>query len=714
MIFTLNKKSYLFTAFLLLIIFNVTLFGQNKKIYAVRVNTPPVLDGIISDSVWQLAKPISNFREQDPIAGQKPSYKTVVRILYDNNNLYVSFMCYDPHPDRIIARALEPDGALGGDDNVRILFDTFHDKRNGYWFATNPLGMRDDALLGNGGHIQESWNGVWEVKSAIVDSGWSTEMRFPFSTFKFYDKPIQIWGINFQREIKRDGEMDQWSAIGNDKGFFKINFAGELLGIKNISRGNPIYLKPYLTVGSERSDTSSSNIHKPGLDIKYGLAQALSLDLTFNTDFSQVESDRAQINLTRFPLFFPEKRDFFLEGAGVFDFSFGGHNNLFYSRRIGIYDDNEVPIIAGAKLVGRTDNMEIGVINMQTRNEDFLPTTNYGVARVKFDVLDQSYIGGFVSNLVNRDNYNRSLGLDGVYTTNNVFGDQTLSIGANIAKTDEKHGAKNSWAGRFYVNFPNDLIRQFLSYRFIQGNFNPGIGFVSRTGIQSLSYNFEVSPRVEWGAVNRLNFSLINSNFEYDGHGNLLAANMSFEPLRISTIQGDRLYFRVNRTFDFVQEEYTIFDSTDIPAGKYWYTRYRTGLHTGRGRALQVDFNYSTGNYYTGNRNSYGSSINWSINKHLNIFSDYSYNRISLSNGNFTTNEVGTRLKYDFSTKINSSIFAQWNNEQNLVNINYRIKWEPKVGSDLYLVINHLLSTEGTLQTKDIAILAKVVWLFII
>ena len=237
----------------------------------------------------------------------------------------------------------------------------------------------------------------------------------------------------------------------------------------------------------ENAEGLKSYIHKLGLDIKYGIAQALSLDLTFNTDFAQVESDRAQINLTRFPLFFPEKRDFFLEGANVFDFSFGGNNNLFYSRRIGIHDGKEVPIIAGAKLVGRADKMEIGLINMQTRNEDFLPTTNYGVARVKYDVFDQSYIGGFVSNRVSKDDFNRSLGADAVFTTSSLFGDKTLSFGANIAKTDEKHGAKNSWAGRFYLDYPNDLINQFMAYTFIQENFNPGIGFVSRTGTQDNS-----------------------------------------------------------------------------------------------------------------------------------------------------------------------------------------------------------------------------------
>ena len=206
----------------------VTSQAQNKTIYAVRVNTPPVLDGVLNDSVWALAKPISDFTQQEPIAGKKATFKTEVRIIYDSKNLYVSFMCYDNDPDKIIARALKLDGAWGADDNISLYFDTFNDDRNAYWFGTNPLGMRDDALLtsSNGfSGFHESWNGIWEVNSAIVDSGWSTEMVFPFSTFKFYDKDIQHWGVNFQRVIQRLGETDRWSGIGKDKDFFNISFA---------------------------------------------------------------------------------------------------------------------------------------------------------------------------------------------------------------------------------------------------------------------------------------------------------------------------------------------------------------------------------------------------------------------------------------------------------------------------------------------------------
>lgn len=711
-----NKLSF-FSVCLFILMLQATSQAQNKTIYAVRVNTPPVLDGVLNDSVWALAKPISDFTQQEPIAGNKATFKTEVRIIYDSKNLYVSFMCYDNDPSKIIARALRLDGAWGADDNISLYFDTFNDDRNAYWFGTNPLGMRDDALLtsSNGfSGFHESWNGIWDVSSAIVDSGWSTEMVFPFSTFKFYDKDVQHWGVNFQRVIQRLGETDQWAGIGKDKDFFNISFAGDLLGIKGIKRGNPIYLKPFVTAGAEATNEANTYIHKLGLDVKYGIAQALSLDLTFNTDFAQVESDRSIINLTRFPLFFPEKRDFFLEGASVFNFSFGGNDNLFYSRRIGIHNGHEIPIIAGAKLVGRADKMEIGFINMQTRNEDILPSTNYGVARVKYDVFDQSYVGGFISNRVSRDNFNRSLGLDAVMTTSSLFGDKTLSIGTNIAKTDEKHGAKNSWAGRFYLDYPNDLINQFMAYTFIQENFNPGIGFVSRTGTQEFDYNLDISPRINWGIINQLRFAPIESGFLYDRDNNLLGADITFQPFGFSTIHNDNFSFQIDRQFDYVQNSYTIFNNTTIPAGRYWYTNYDLQLGTGRGRPLYGKIELNTGNYYTGKRNYYYTELNWISDKQFTLSVDYQRNEISLPQNKFTTNEVGANLLYDFSTKTHTSIFAQWNNGDKDLNINYRFNWEPEVGSNFYLVINHLIDTSGKLRTKDFAILAKIVWLFII
>ncbi len=710
------KLKLLLLLILPLLIYPAKIYAQ-KTMTAVRISVPPVIDGVPDDSIWAEAPPVSDFLQQEPVPGAKPSEKTVVKILYDDKNLYVSFMCYDDEPDKIIARELKLDGKWSGDDNISIIFDTFNDNRTGYWFGTNPLGMRDDILLssGSGIHVMnEDWNGIWHPVSAITDSGWSTEIVFPFSTFKFYDKPVQQWGINFQRRIQRKGETVQWNGVGKDADFFRLSFAGNLSGIKNIKRGNPIYLKPFFTGGAQYAGGERTFVHKPGLDIKYGITETLSLDLTFNTDFAQVESDRARINLTRFPLFYPEKRDFFLEGANIFKFSLGGNDQLFYSRRIGIHNGEEIPIIAGAKLVGRVKGAEIGFIDMQTNSKGSVPTTNYGVVRGKFDIFNQSYAGVFFSSVASKNGFNRVYGADAVLTTSEFLDDKTLSFGANIAKTDETGGTDNSLAGKFYLDYPNDLIDQYLSYGFIQKNFNPGIGFISRTGIQTYDYNLNISPRVNWGAIKKLRFAPVESGFDFSMNNELLAAGLTFQPFGIITVQGDQLSFEINRDFDRVDRTFHVFENAYIDKGKYWMTSYGISYQSASSRIVYGQLEASTGDYYSGTRKSFSAALTFSPGSHFALYTDYSHNSITLADSKFQTNEVGVKVNYDFSTAVNSSVFTQWNNELEELNFNYRVKWEPKVGSNFYLVINHLISTHDKIVSKDFAVLAKFVWMFVI
>jgi hypothetical protein len=253
-----------------------------------------------------------------------------------------------------------------------------------------------------------------------------------------------------------------------------------------------------------------------------------------------------------------------------------------------------------------------------------------------------------------------------------------------------------------------------MAYTFIQENFNPGIGFVSRTGTQQYNYNLNISPRVNWGIINQLQFAPVESAFLYDRDNNLLGADMTFQPFGFSTIHDDNFSLEINREFDFVQAPYNIFGNTILPAGKYWYTNYGLNFNTGRGRPLYGSIELNTGDYYTGKRKFYYTQLNWISDKQFTLSVDYQRNEISLPQNEFTTNEIGANLLYDFSTKTHSSVFAQWNNGVKELNINYRFNWEPEVGSNFYLVINHLVDTTGKLRTKDFAILAKVVWLFII
>lgn len=711
----MKLKTFFFFSFFLLFFFSsfLILSAQNKIVTAVRVQSAPVIDGNLNDPVWKNVIPIKDFLQQEPIAGAQPSLLTGVKIIYDNDYLYIGVMCYDNESGKIIAREMKWDGAISRDDNIKLIFDTFDDNRTAYWFGTNPLGAQDDALL-TGFEMKdfnEDWNGVWDVECKILDNGWSAEFRFPFSTFKFYNKEKQVWGFNIGRDIRRNNETVMWTSIGKNLGLIKIAEAGNLTGIENIQRGNPIYLKPYFTAGAQFINGDKKYIYEPGLDIKYGITETLSLDATINTDFAQVESDRAKINLTRFPLFFPEKREFFLEGKKTFDFVLGDNNNLFYTRRIGIKDGNQIPIIAGAKLVGRIGDFEIGAINMQTAARDNEPTTNYGTARVKYDLFNSSSAGFLITNKLSASGYSRSFGGDLHFAFNDFLGDQNLIVHAAVAKTDEKDGAKNSWAGNFFVDFPNDLIDTYLGYRFIQSNFNPAMGFVARKGYQQLVYDFTLSPRINQYGIKKLQFEVLESNMYFDNNGTLQSAEFATSPLDIVTDGGDEFGVGIHRVFDKPEQDFEIFNGNEIKAGDYWYTTYGVGFESSSSRIVFGEVNYIWGGYYSGTRKTFSSSLSLNADKHFIFSGDYTFNSIDINSNRLNTSEIGGRIGYNFSTKLFSSIFAQWNNEDNEVNLNYRINWKPKIGSDFYLVINQLLSTEGDLHSKDFAVLAKFVWL---
>lgn len=708
--------SILFALSLNLILLLNLVSAQSKSTSTVKVNEAPVIDGLLNDSVWKKGIPINDFLQQEPVPGNTPSLKTEFRIIYDNENLYIGVMCYDDEPDKIIAREMKWDGFISADDNIKIIFDTFNDDRSAYWFGTNPLGAQNDALL-TGFEMKdfnEDWDGVWEVECAILENGWSAEFRFPFSTFKFYDKQIQTWGFNILRAIRRKNEEILWTSVGRNLGLLKISYAGDLTGFENIKRGNPVYLMPYISTGAQFVNGNKKYLAEPGLDIKYGITETLSLDVTFNTDFAQVESDRARINLTRFPLFFPEKREFFLEGRKTFDFNLGGNNNLFYSRKIGISRNQEIPIISGAKLVGRIGDFELGFIDMQTAEKGSEPSTNYGTVRAKYDLLNSSYAGFMITNKFTSRQTQTSLGGDFHFSFNDFMGDKNLIIHASAAKSDLQNIKQNSWAGNFFIDYPNDLIDTYLGYSFIQSGFDPEIGFVSRRGYQRLVYNLDVSPRINSGGIKKLQFEPLESSMTYSGNGVLQSAEFAVSPLGIEFDSGDEIGIGIHRTFDKPDEDFEIFYTTKVKAGSYWYTTYGIGFDSSPMRNIYGEVNFITGGYYNGKRSELEGRITFTVNKNLSLSGDFTYNHITINDNTLNTSEVGGRIAYTFSKHLNSSLFAQWNNEQNEMNVNYRFNWKPKIGSDLYIVINQLFSTRDKIRSQDITILAKFVWLMVI
>jgi len=704
----------IFRTLLLLVIFSFVTSAQTKIYKAVRVQTPPVIDGSLSDSVWQSAPAISDFAEQEPKRNNPPSEKTEVKILYDENNIYIGAFCYDREPGKIVARELKWDGRMSADDNFQLLFDTFNDDKNAYWFATNPMGMHDDALTTGSdfSNFNESWNGVWDVRSSITDSGWCAEFIFPLFNFKFESQSPLTWGVNFTREIRRKGEAIQWTSIGENRGFWHIPFAGDLIFEEGLRRGDPVFVKPYLSAGFENNGSARQEITKAGLDIKYPVTRNLTLDVSFNSDFAQVEADQAQINLTRFPLFFPEKRDFFLEGANIFSFDMSGSNQLFYSRRIGLKSGKQIPIINGIKLVGRFNRTEIGALNVVTNSSEGEPLTNYSVFRAKQDFLDNSYYGFLITNKFSEGSFNSVFAGDVGLSFKKFLGEYNLLITSGAAYSNGKNNSPESWAGKFSVSFPNDLLDIYSAYKFIQKDFNPEMGFISRTGVQMITNNIHITPRLNEYGIKKLVFSPLESSLQLDNNGNMISGDFTVTPFGFNTPRGDEFELEIRRRFDDVEADYNFFKDHTITAGRYWFTTYSAEYQIGKGADLIGGAGISTGDYYDRKGTAYYGNIYFNPNSLFTLEMRAENDYFSKGDEKFSTVEFSTTARLDFSTRLFTLFQAQWKNEDSRVGLIYRINYQPKIGSNVYLVVNHTLDTSGKLKTSDITVLGKVAWLF--
>jgi len=692
---------------------------EPATVQATRVSVGPVIDGVPNDSVWKQVIPLTSFTQRELHEGALATERTEVRIVYDQHNFYVGVSCYDSQAEAIVANELKRDFNVDVEDNFGIILDTFHDRRNGFMFYINPNGARYDALVTDEGQgVNSDWNALWDVRTAITSEGWFAEIEIPFSTLRFSDDPDQIWGVNFVRNIRRNQEQDLWQGYLRNYGFQKLSQAGMLVGLKDIHRGNDVEVKPYLLAGIEHgyapySDARSTN-KKIGLDIKYSLTPTLTLDVTTNTDFAQVESDRARINLTRFPLYFPEKRDFFLEGADVFNFQFGDSPRPFYSRRVGISVSRELmPILGGARLVGKEGPFNIGVLTMQAGEGGGEPVTNYTVARVKRDFLEQSYVGFVATNKQSVLSYNRLLGADAAWVRSDVFGSNTLIVGAALAGTSNPGIRSNNLAYRIYADFPNSFIDHFIGMRTVQENFDPQVGFQERNNFRQYSWTFRIRPRPEGIGMQYLEFKPVEVDYFTNFDGTVQSMNYEGRLLGFKTKSGELFEWNIQRLAD------SPLDTTDLLGNKispatYWWTRWELQFETNQSRPFSFFALYSWGGFYNGKRQRYMFQPQARLGGHFSISLDYTRNEVQLPTGSFVTDEAGASLEYGFSTRLNSSLLAQWNSEDKEINLNLRLHWIPSIGSDAYLVLNQAFDASGRIDPSRTTIIAKVSYLFIL
>jgi hypothetical protein len=708
------------------IINNRTSENENNVFYAVKINSPPKIDGSLEQDIWNQANPAINFIQKQPNEGKPATEKTEVRVLYDNNNLYIGVMCFDSDPKKIIANDKRRDSSdIYNNDHFQIMLDTFHDRRNGYIFIINPLGAKLDLQVRKEGkpeggyhianpNINVNWDGVWEVSTEINEKGWSAEIEIPLVTLRFNENSKEGWGINFLRNIRRKNEESTWAPLPRNFNLYKISMAGDLKGIEGLKKGLNLQIKPFFLAGgiSNRDEfgilTTEGKIDG-GIDLKYGVTSNLTLDLTANTDFSQVEADDEQINLTRFSLYFPEKREFFLENAAIFSIGSPDDAMIFFSRRIGISESaEEIPLLGGIKLAGKAGRFNVGLINLQAQSKAEMPGNNFTVLRVSRDILGKSSVGFMMTNRdseISRD-YNRAFCLDGDFIIGKNF-----SMSGYYALTFTPELLGENRAAKLRFQWISDLFDIYGYYFDIQENFNAEMGFVKRTGLRRAQTHIGFTPEPNIRGVKRLD-SHVWFAYTADQDNNLLLREEHVHTV-VTFINGGHIGFQWNQSHEFVDYPFHIQEDVTLPIGIYTYRYWQADFSTDKSRNLYTSSSYRWGGFYSG------------LSKILNIsaglrpipsFSgeiSFIYNDIDLPEGNFSNHLLRGRFIYNFSTRLALMSLLQWNGDTDEVNMNIRLNFIHKPGSDLFVVYNERRLMEG-LETgiMDRTVAVKFTYLF--
>jgi hypothetical protein len=675
----------------------VTVRGQAPEVRvarAARVEHTPKLDGTLDDPLWSKAEPISDFRQREPYETQLATERTEVRVLYTSHEVYFGIACFDSDPRGIVATELRRDLSQSLDDYFEILIDSTHDRRNAYVFQINPLGTQVDGLIteerrSESVDFDPGWDGVWTSDARITDSGWTATIGIPFSTLNFTQSQDVVWGLNFKRFIRRKNEEDLWSAYYRIFGITKVSEAGELRGIDEIGSGRLFIIKPYVLGGFDSAAGSGTQaLHTGGVDVKYGLRSNLVANLTVNTDFADTDVDQQLFNLTPYKLFFPEKRQFFLENAGVFDFSTGFNDLLFFSRQIGI-DPNSgqvVPIDAGGKITGTLGGVQVGVLDVKTREEGTNPSANFAVVRVKQSLFGNSYIGLMGIDKESSspsDPYNRTGGVD----TRLVFFKNLILHGYAAATTSPGiHSGNTDFGGD--VSYNTSWMEFDARHNKIGPNYNPEVGFVERTDAKQDWVDLTLKPRPRIPGVRELNFEGFFYNAP-DTHGVLQTQEWQ-ATFRANFNNGaytdDDLY---DVFIQRITEPFNIYKNIYIPPGVYHFARHQITYGSPQDRRFTFNLFERFGTYYTGHLNEASVRANYRPTPRFSVSANTLWDRFMLPQGNFSVVLAGLQANYSFSRKLTTSAYVQLNTSYTQgVSANIRLRYNYRPDSDLYVVYN--------------------------
>ena len=699
------------------------------RMSAHRTSEEIKVDGVLDEPVWQSVEPIRKLYQIQPDQGDPATEQSEVRILYDDKKLYFGFVFYDSEMDKIVANDMRRDSSgLRSNDYGFLLLDTYNDRRNAVFFRFTPVGgMEDTAVSNSGGSLNTSWDIVWECRCRINEDNWTVEIAIPFSQLRFEQSEAMNWGLNFGREIARKREIAAWNEAPKTYGGlakYRTAYFGTLEGLEGISPSRHLELLPYALPGASygSSTEETEGVFEAGLDLKYGVTPNLTADLTYNTDFAQVEADQEQVNLTRFSLFFPEQRPFFLEGASIFDVGIPRPSFrrpppllLFYSRRIGLAEGLAIPILGGGKMTGKIGPYGVGILNVLTNTfeeeetgipeEDMFsePRTNYSVVRVNRDILAGSTVGGIFINKQDADAYNRTAGLDFSYRPT-----REINIQGLWSRTFEADISGNSNAFFIGGDWRTNLFRLDASYTDIGEEFNPEVGYIQRRDVRRFRGGGSYTPWPDKFGIREIQIGpeidlVLTQANELETQEITFDTQFEFET-------GDDIGFEVKNTTENLDVGFNL-QGEEIPEGDYNFTSFQVSGRTSSSRMISGQLQVEFGEFYSGTRRGFSIDATARPNAKLSIEPFIEFNRITLPGEEFDANAFGGRVSYSFSTILFTKLFTQWSTDRDVLSANFLVNYIYRPGSDFYLVFDQSYDTrEGGVKLLGWTVVGKMTY----
>jgi hypothetical protein len=738
---------------------------SRRRVHATRLEEPIELDGRVVEAAWSRVEPAADFVQQMPDEGKAATERTAVRIAYDDTPLYFGVICYDSEPSKILVSQNKRDGDMVESDSFTIVLDTFNDGQNGFVFGTNPRGIEFDGQVTKGGQsgggtvpsrgnppsssgvgslpggstsrssvrsatgrsnassFNLLWDGVWQVRSSITERGWEAEFAIPFKTLRFA-RGSGGWGVNFMRNLRRRNEQSYWSPISRAHDLYRVSLAGQIEGLEpRLHRSARI--TPYVLGGVRQDYTTAGDptdgVHRGGVDLKYTLTSSLTLDATYNTDFAQVEVDEEQVNLTRFNLFYPEKRPFFLENSGIFEFGTPREVELFFSRRIGISSSGtEIPIHGGARVTGKVGRFSLGLLDMETQSihDDGIAGNNFSVGRVRREFGRRSAVGGIMvartatGTLARDGDRNATYGVDATIG----FGEK-FTLFSYLARSSTPGRAGRDHAGRFELEYLSRVVEARGGYTEVGEDFNPEVGFLKRAGYRKAEYGIWWNPRPKWGPVRRLNPHVTGEQYlDFDGTHQSGTAHQDF---RVEFKDGSDMSFARNYYFDRPQKTFTPFAGVSFAPGPYSFSEWSLTYTSNQSAPAFWSGNLATGSFYSGRLRT--SALSGGVRYGSNFLVSFRYvrNDIDLGARSVTSNLAGLRVNYSFSPKSYVQSLVQYNNQVHQLSGNFRFAYLLTSSTGLFIVYNthfdmldRSFGEDFIRRTLDRVVLVKFSYLF--